>query len=180
MSKCLRDLLHRFKTGDRSAFEHIYVEYAPKVYRFACRYLSDKGIAEEIVQDAFVRLWEARSFIDPDHNFDNYLFTITRNIIFNRHRKNVNELYYRTFLLASLEHEYYFTEDEIVSYDLAEYIDRVVDRLPAQQKTVFNLSRKQMLTHKEIAAQLGISEKTVEAHIYQALKTIRKEWDRLQ
>ncbi len=171
----LNHLLEQFKKGDRSAFGHIYMEYSPKVYRFARRYMTNDNDVEEIVQDVFVRLWEARQSVNPALNFDNYLFTITRNLIFNRHRARVNELYFQDTVLASLEQEYYMPEDEIVTQDLSQFIDKIIGQLPPKQQEVFNLSRQQMLTYKEIAGQLGISEKTVEAHIYQALKFIRKQ-----
>ncbi|MDR2039723.1 MAG: RNA polymerase sigma-70 factor [Bacteroidales bacterium] len=168
-------LLEQFKEGDKKAFEDIYVHHSKKVYRFAKRYMKHHEDAEEIVQEVFIRLWEARESINPEMNFDNYLFTITRNLIFNQHRKKVNESYFQTFVLASFEeNENQLLEDEISTQDLSRYIDEIVNKLPPKQQEVFMLSRKQMLTYKEISAQLNISEKTVEAHIYQVLKTIRK------
>ena len=167
-------LLEQLKTGDRKTFGHIYMEYSPRVYRFAQRYMNNSADIEEVVQDVFVRLWEARMNVNPALNFDNYLFTITRNLIFNRHRTRINEVYVQDTLLASLEQEYDTPEDKIIAHDLAQFIDSIVEQLPPKQQEVFNLSRREMLTYKEIAQQLGISEKTVEAHIYQALRHIRK------
>jgi len=171
----LNNLLEQFMAGKRSAFEYIYMEYSPKVYRFALRYMMNSNDVEDIVQDVFIRLWDARMSINPALNFDNYLFTITRNLIFNRYREQINEVYFQDNVLASLEKEYYMLEDEIITQDLSQDIDKIVDQLPPKQQEVFNLSRRQMFTYKEISAKLGISEKTVESHIYQALKTIRKE-----
>ena len=78
-----------------------------------------------------------------------------------------------------LEHECYVLEDEIIAQDLSQYIDQIINQLPPKQQEVFTLSRRQMLTYKEIAEQLGISEKTVETHIYQALKFIRKGLEKI-
>ena len=167
-------LLEQFKAGNRSAFEYIYTEYSPKVYRFAQRYMKNSNDVEDIVQDVFIRLWDARMSINPALNFDNYLFTITRHLIFNRHRQ-INELYLQDTVLASLEQECYLLEEEMVAQDLSQFIDKIVAQLPPKQREVYNLSRRQMLSYKEIAKRLGISEKTVEAHIYQALKTIRNK-----
>ena len=168
-------LLEQFKDGNRGAFERIYVEYSPKVLRFAQRYMKNKNDVEEIVQDVFIRLWDARANINTELNFDNYLFTITRNLIFNYNRTRINEIYLQDTVLASLQNEYYMLEDDIVAHNLAQYINNIVEQFPPKQREVFNLSRRQMLSYKEIAAQLNISEKTVESHIYQALKTIRKK-----
>jgi len=169
----LRTLLEQFKAGDPSAFEHLYLDYSPKAYRFTKRYVCHNEDAEEIVQDVFIRLWETRDTIDPDQNFDNYLFTITRNLIFNRYRAKVNEQHYKTAILASVEQEYDQLEEEVVAQDLSQYIDDIVSQFPPKQQEVFNMSRKQMLSHKEIAEKLGIAEKTVRAHIYQVLSKIR-------
>ncbi len=166
-------VLEQFKAGEPSAFEQIYLDYSPKIYRFAKRYTNHNEDAEEIVQDVFIRLWEARMSVNPDRNFDNYLFTITRNLIFNRHRAKVNEQHFQTAVLASVEQEYEQPEEEIVAQDLSQYIDNIVGQFPPKQQEVFNLSRKQMLSHKEIAEKLGIAEKTVKAHIYQVLSKIR-------
>lgn len=173
LSSC--HLLNQFKVGNQSAFEQIYLNYSPKVYRFTKRYVNNNGDVEEIVQDVFLRLWNARTAINPDLNFDNYLFTITRNLIFNLHRARINEQHFQTAVLASIEQEYENPEDEIVARDLLQYIDNIVAQFPPKQQVVFNLSRKQMLSHKEISIKLGISEKTVKAHIYQVLSKIRKQ-----
>lgn len=170
----LNHLLDQFKAGDRLAFGHIYMEYSPKVYRFARRYMNNTSDIEEIVQDVFVRLWDARMTVNPALNFDNYLFTITRHLILNRHRAKINEIYLQDTVLASLEQEYDMPEDEIIAQDLSRYIDKIIEQLPPKQQEVFTLSRRQILTYKEIAEQLGISEKTVEAHIHQAIRYIRK------
>lgn len=170
-------LLEQLKKSDRAAFEHIYKEYSQKVYRFAQRYMNNNCDVEEIVQDTFVHLWEARMNIDPALNFDNYLFTITRNLIFNSHRTKVNEVCIQDTVLAGLEQEYDMLEDEIIVRDLSQYINHIIEQLPPKQQEVFNLSRQQLLPYKEIAKQLNISEKTVEAHIYQAIKYIRKNME---
>ena len=168
-------LLEQLKAGDRRAFERIFMEYSPRVYRFAQRFMNVRCDIEEVVQDVFVRLWEARTNVNPELNFDNYLFTITRNLILNRHRaRRVNEIYVQDTVLAGLEQGKDLPEDEIIAQDLANFIDRITEQLPPKQQEVFNLSRQKMMTYREIAQQLGISEKTVEAHIYQALRFIRK------
>ena len=174
----LDQLLEQLKTGNRLAFKRIYNEYAPKVYRFAQRYMTNDNDVEDIVQEVFIRLWKVRMSVNPTLNFDNYLFTIARNLIFNHHRARINEVYLQDTVLASLENEYDMPEDEIIAQDLSQYIDKIVEQLPPKQQEVFNMSRRQMLTYKEIAEQLGISEKTVESHIYQALKFIRQAINR--
>ena len=169
------EILEQFKTGDRLAFELIYRQYADKVYRFASRYIRNNEDPEEVVQDVFIRLWNVRESVNSGLNFDNYLFTITKNLIFNQHRHKINEVYFQTVLLASIEQEHISQENEIIAEDLSRYIDKIIMGMPPKQQEIFNLSRKQLLPYKEIALQLDISEKTVEAHIHKALKTIRQQ-----
>ena len=172
------ELLERLKTGDLSAFEHIYSDYSSKVYRFARRYLNRNEDAEEIVQDVFVRLWDARMLLNPKLNFDNYLFTITRHLIINRYRRKVNEVFLHTTVFMEpenmVEHD---VEAEIIMTDMMQFVDKIVQQFPPRQQEIFDMSRKQMLSHKEIAVKLDISEKTVKAHIYQVLNKIREHLD---
>ena len=170
----LISILERFKENDQSAFEQIYLEYNQKIYRFAKRYTNCIEDAEEIVQDVFIKLWDVRKTIDTECHFDHFLFAVTRNLIFDRHRRKISEQHFQTTVLASLEEEFESTEDEIVAEDLSRYIDKIVEQFPPKQREVFNLSRKEMLSRKEIAEKLGMAEETVKAHIHQALSKIRK------
>ena len=74
---------------------------------------------------------------------------LSRNLIFNRHRKNVNEDFYKVTVLAALE-EPYDVEEEIDAHNLQEYIDRLIDELPPRRREIFNLSRKEQKSYKEI------------------------------
>ena len=97
----------------------------------------------------------------------------TRNLIFNRHRKTLNEDFYKMTVIAAMESSYDI-EEEIEARSLGEYIDTLIDELPPRRREIFNLSRKQHLSYKEIAERLNISEKTVENQIAEALKHLRK------
>jgi len=160
--------------GDQTAFENLYNIYADKLYYFALRFLKTKEDAENLTQDVFVKIWETRNRLDPDFSFNAYLFTIAKNTIFNLHRKRVNELAYREYLGNFYDYSHSKTESDLSLKDLQEKIDQSVEKFPTQRKIVYELSRKEGLSHKEIAEQLKISEKTIETHIRLALKTLRK------
>ena len=98
---------------------------------------------------------------------------VTRNLVFNQCRKEVNENYYKMTVLPALESSYDI-EEEIAARDLSRYIDRLIEELPEKRRQIFNLSRKAHKSHKEIALLLGISEKTVENQIREALRFLRK------
>ena len=102
-----------------------------------------------------------------------YLFIITRNLIFNQFRKSFNENAYKLTVLSAAM-DYYDMEDELSAADLKEFIKRMVGELPPRQQEVFKMSRDEHLTYKEIATRLNISEKTVERHINEAIKFLKK------
>lgn len=159
--------------GSKEAFTTLYNHYWHQVYNFSRLYLNNKDTAEEVVQEVFVKIWESHEMIREEENFKGLLFIITRNLIFNRFRKNVSEDFYRMTVLSALEQSYDI-EEEIEANNLREYIDMLIEELPPRRREIFNLSRKEHLSYKEIACQLGISEKTVENQIGEALKYLKR------
>lgn len=169
-----REALRRMKENDdKAAFAFLYNLYWPKVYNFARLYIITLYDVEDIVQEVFIRFWEGRSSIDEDQNMEGYLFIIIRNLIFNCSRKKLNEDFYKMTILDAIE-ESYNIEEELDAANLKVYIDSLIDLLPPRQQEVFRLSRDKQLSYKEIAAELQISERTVENHISEALKFLKK------
>ena len=152
-----KELIILLKNGDEKAFTTLYRLYWSKVYNFSRLYLSSITEVEEVVQEVFVKVWETRDFLRADDNFKGYLFIITRNLIFNQFRKSFNENAYKLTVLSAAM-DYYDMEDELSAADLKEFIKRMVGEL----------------TYKEIATRLNISEKTVERHINEAIKFLKK------
>lgn len=168
-----KELIILLKEGDEKAFTNLYRKYWSKVYNFSRLYLSSIAECEEVVQEVFIKVWEAREVLHEDDSFKGFLFIITRNLIFNQFRKSFNENAYRLTVLHSAM-PYYDIEDELSAADLQEFIQKMVLELPPRQQEVFNLSRNEHLSYKEIAERLNISEKTVERHINEALKVLRR------
>lgn len=167
------ELIKLLKQGDRFAFEYFYKKYWQQVYNFSRLYLTEADDAQEVVQEVFIKIWNTKEFIRVDDNFKGLLFIITRNFIFNQHRKQVNEEMYKMTVLAAMEKPYNL-EEEIEAHNLSEYIDTLINDLPPRRREIFNLSRKKHLTYKEISLRLNISEKTVENQISEALKYLKK------
>ena len=174
-----KEIIGRVIKGDQNAFAALYDTYAEKLYYFSLRFLKSKEDAENLTQEVFVKIWETRDRLNPEYSFNAYLFTIARNTIFNIHRKKMNELAYRDYLGFHVDFNHSKTENDVFLNDLQSHLDKCVETLPAQRKKVFEMSRKEGLSHKEIAQQLNISEKTIETHIRLGLKTIRDVLDRI-
>ncbi len=170
-----KQIIKSLKEGDREAFSMLYKQYWEKVYHFCELYLNNREVAEDVVQEVFIKVWESREFIREDDNFKGLLFIVTRNLIFNQHRKNLNEDFYKMTVLSAMRNSSYDDlEEEIAAYNLGEYIDRLIEELPERRRIIFNLSRKEHKSYKEIASQLHISQKTVENQVGEALKFLKK------
>ena len=169
------ELVNRLKNGEQEAFERLFKKYHDKLFYFSFRYLRSKEEAEELVQDIFMKIWEIKEDINPFYSFNNYLFTIARNTLFNIHRKKINVKAYKDYLVHFFV-EYSQDATDVPQFnDTKEYIDRCIAELPDQQKKVFRLSRFEGLSYKEISEMLNISSRTVEAHIRLAMKSIKSK-----
>ena len=167
------ELLYRLKEGDRDAFNTVYWRYSPKVYNTVLYLLNDADLAEDVVQELFLTIWEKRENIQPELNFEAYISTIARNLAYkyieealrkNQPLEELNDIK----LISSSE------EDVIEADSLREYIFNVISSFPEMRRKVFIMSRFENLSHAEIAEKLTISERTVAVHIYHALKELRK------
>lgn len=167
------ELILLLKQSNQEAFTTLYKKYWKQVYNFSRLYLTSQSVAEEVVQEVFIKVWESRDFMREGDNFKGLLFIITRNLIFNMHRKNLNEDFYKMTVLSAMESSYDI-EEEIDAKNLSEYIDLLIADLPPRRREIFNLSRKENKSYKEISQLLGVSEKTVENQIGEALRFLRK------
>ena len=172
-----RRVVELLKQGDAETFEKVFFSFAERIYYFAMRYRRNQHDAEEIVQEVFVKLWENRSNLNDQLSFSGYLFTIARNTIFNQNRKKVNEQAYQEYVKVFLENSTRRTEEDLIYSDIKGIVDKVVEDLPPQRKLIYKMSREKGLSYKEIAEELKLSERTVEAHIRLALKTLTQVLD---
>jgi RNA polymerase sigma-70 factor (ECF subfamily) len=172
-----KKLIELVRIGNIEAFEKVFFGFADRLYYFALRYLRNQQDAEEIVQDVFVKLWENRHNLNEELSFSGYLFTIARNTIFNQNRKKVNEHAYQDYVKSFLESSSNKTENDLIYEDIKVIVDKVVEELPPQRKLIYKLSREKGLSYREIAQELDLSERTVEAHIRLALKTLTQVLD---
>ena len=170
------------KSDSHESFEYLYKVYGGQVYNFSKLYINSSEDIKEVVQEVFVKLWEARSFLREDENFRGFLFIVTRNLIFNRQKKTFNENFYKLSVLSAYEQsniDSYNIEEELQAKELNNYIDKIIEELPPKQQEILILSRKENLSHKEIAELLNISERTVEVHIARAIRHIKSRLEYL-
>lgn len=166
-------LVIRLIDGDEDAFCELYANYKSRLIYFAMRFLKSREYAEDIFQDAFMVIWQSRSFIDPNTSFSSYLYTIVRNRIFNQLRDLSNQEALKQQILSQAIDFTDDTKNDVLVNDLQQFISQAIQKLTPRQREIFKMSREQQMSHKEIAAALGISVNTVQESISTSLSTIR-------
>ncbi|QIA07424.1 RNA polymerase sigma-70 factor [Draconibacterium halophilum] len=167
-------LINRFIDGDKTAINDLYAEYSPRLYRFAMAYLKSESEVLDIVQEVFVNVWMNRNKLKKDSNLDAYLFTVAKNTIVSVFRKKLSEKDYLEHLKNKSITNSIDTESQFNYNQLSNKLNDLVEQLPPQRKKIYQLSKEQGLANKTIAAELGISIKTVEDHLSKASKFIKK------
>ena len=166
------ELFNKVKQGDQRAFEKLFKAHYESLCRFAFRFLKDTDQAEEIVQEVFCKIWEKRQSISFTSSFKAYLFTSIRNTCYNVHEHmKVRHQHQEHVIHTTSEVDTGILEE----VDLEAKIEKSLDLLPEQCRKVFMMNRFEGLKYKEIAAQLGISPKTVENQMGKALKIMREQ-----
>ncbi len=166
-------LLKLIAEGDEFAFRKIFNHYKDKLFNYTYRITDNEGLAEEIVMDAFLKIWCNREDLIYINRFDAYLYTIIRNRAFSAIKRRAQETLIIT-RLSNISSEYQECTEETVVYNEYQYIlKRAINKLPPQQKLVYSMSREEGLKYEEIADQLNLSKNTVKAHLKKALNTLR-------
>jgi RNA polymerase sigma-70 factor (ECF subfamily) len=159
--------------NDPKEFEKFFKEKYRSLCLLACRYVRDMVVAEEIVQDVFVRIWEKRGQIQIKGPAHAYITSSVKNNCLNylKH-KSVVENYEKSEVLRTIYNPGDI-EEEMHDMELESAVMVAIAELPPKRQKIFNMSRAEGLKYHEIADQLGLSIKTVEAQMGQALKQLR-------
>ncbi|MFB2118729.1 RNA polymerase sigma factor [Parapedobacter sp. 2B3] len=166
-------LLQQLRDGDQTAFDVLYHRYKGLLYVHAYKRLNNREDVQDILHDIFSNLWESRKTLDIKENLGVYLYRAVRNAIINRQLKDKRATeYIRSF--DGFLHDYLGNTDYLVRERMMmSLIETEINSLPPRMREVFELSRQDGLSHKEIAGQLNITEQSVRSHIKGALKILR-------
>lgn len=168
-----RRILELLAQGNAFAFTLLFDHYRGRVYAVALKFLKSPEPAEEIVQEVFLKVWAKRQDVLNVANFEAYLFTMARNVVFDFLKDLAREAVKKKDLNSILR-EVAGADQSIIEDQYAKLLQDVVSQLPPQQKQIFRLARIEGLSHQAIAEQLQISRLTVKAHMAKALQTIRQ------
>lgn len=174
------EIVREIKSGNKSAFENLYRFFYPKLSYFSNQYLLDVDAANSVAQDVFTELWEKRSTLHEDTNIQAWLFTVTKNKSLKLISKEKTKQKYTDYIRArQLEINYKsltdFDTSNFLFEELQNKIKTALSKLSPPVREVFEKSRFEDKKNREIAEELGISVKTVEAHVSKALKLLRTE-----
>jgi len=167
-------LLSRLKEGSEGAFSGIYELYAGKIYQRLLNLLKDEDIADSILQDVFLRIWERRHQIDPEQPFKAYLFKIAENFVYDHFRKLSRDLKMQARLKRVMTELYTHSEEAVLKKEDDALLKEAIEHLPPQRRQVFTLCRVEGKSYDEAAALLGISSSTVSNHLVKATKAVRE------
>jgi RNA polymerase sigma-70 factor (ECF subfamily) len=166
----------RIKLGDEQAFELLFRKYYVRLCGFANKYFDDPEEAREVVQEVFTKIWEGREDIDPEESLRAYLFKITRNICINKlRRKQVESKYIEIYKFIYVDNKEVSPYESLIADELNDNITTALSKIPQKCRRIFDLSRVEGLKYNEIAENLHISVKTVEAQMSKALQILRLE-----
>ncbi len=175
-----QQLFKYLKKGDEESFKKVYDHFYSRLLYFVLEYVPNPDIAENIIQDTFLILWEKKTNLKPDTNLNAYLYTVAKNnsLKYLRDQKYSHKLFVSNQLSLS-EQELNLSALEkmdtstLVFEEIETIIKKTLETLPEQCRIVFEYSRFEEKKNKEIAEILNISTKTVEGHMTKALKVFR-------
>ena len=167
----LSEILEKLQSDDQTILKSLFQEYYLPVCKSIYRFVKDKSTTEDIAQDVFIKFWEKRKKLNITSSVAAYL-----------HRMGINEA------ISYLRRHKHFESEEVIEYsvpnnigsgeskllqsELQDNVNKAIDSLPPKCRAIFQLSRYEELTYKEIAIKLDISVKTVENQMGRALRIL--------
>jgi len=167
-------LVKLMRVDDADAFNEIYKRYWKPLFQSARYKLKSDELAEELLQNLFLNLWEKRT-VQQIENLSRYLSSVLKYQIVNHYRTAFLAEKYADFVQSRLE-DYVDEPDIAVNVqEIVSIFEDVLQQLPQKTSRVFHMSRLEYKTTREIAAELDMPERTVEYHITQSLKLLRQQ-----
>lgn len=168
-------LIEELRRRNKVAFDYIFNYYYSALCAFSMQYVNDRSTVEDLVQDLFVSLWMDAPKLLIQSSLKSYLFASVKNrcLDYRKHMKVTEK--YSTFLFFSSESTHDSTDHYLTESELRQAIQKSLEKLSPRCREIFELSRINGLSNKDISEKLGLSKRTVELQISNALKILRKE-----
>ena len=134
-----RDLVVLLTRGNETAFVKLYSLYSERLLGYLVRLVKSETFACELLQDAFIKIWNNRNNIDPNQSFRSYLFRIAENLVYDFFRKAARDKKLQATLINSASSDYSHVEENITSKENIQLLRKIIDALPPKRRKVFQL-----------------------------------------
>lgn len=170
------ELLSRLQNGDEEAFAQLFYAYKDKLHGFLLGITRSEQLAEDLVQDVFLKIWQNRSSVSDVDNFNAYIYGIARNQVIDSLRRFARETYALDQLAESTS---FATEgntplNALENKEIQEKIHEAVRQLPPQQQKVYILYKEEGLKTEDVAEQMNLSVSTIRNHMMHATSNLRR------
>ena len=183
MKKTEKQILSQIKKQDVGAYKYLFELYYKELYFFARKFLGNKEVAEEIVQDVFIALLENKDVLNITKSIKSYLYTSVKNRSINYLKSKINNIDFVSIDEAAKESCVVSADKLLELSELDDLIIKAVSMLPPKCKEMFHMSRNSEMTYQEIADALDVSKETVKSQISEAIKRIKvylnKYWEQI-
>jgi len=183
MTQSDQELLAALAEGDKKVFENLFHQYYTALCRFSLRHVGSQEVAEEMVQEVFLYIWDKRATLNITTSLKAYLYTAVRNQSINRVKSEQSKMMVHSAYSSDRLENQLSAENELDLPVLQKIVAQGIESLPNRCRAIFNLSRNAGMTYAEIAQELNISVKTVEAQMGIALKKLKvhlsNHWDKI-
>jgi RNA polymerase sigma-19 factor, ECF subfamily len=159
---------------DEQAYKKIFFHFHPSLYRFAFNIVQDTDLAEEIVSDVMMKVWDLGSKLAQVDKLQAYLFTATKNTAFNQLAKGrLQEVSIGEWVENTVTDKEDTPESRLLLSEIGRIIETAVKELPPQCQLVYRLIKEEGCSHRQVSDIMEISRNTIETHMRIALKKIR-------
>jgi len=166
-------LLQALKAGSMAAFNKIYLDYSPLLYKHLLKFLKSPELVEEVLQEVFIKVWNLREQIDPEKGFKTFLYTISSNLAINIIRKINRDKALQKEVWASSISYYLETEEKLLNKERQEIINLAISTLTPKRREILLFCKVEGKSYKEVAELLGISVSTVINQLVNAIQDVR-------
>ncbi|MFX1704008.1 sigma-70 family RNA polymerase sigma factor [Chitinophaga sp. CC14] len=166
-----KDLLRRLQEGNEFAFKALYEIYAPRLTMKLLQLLRSEELAEDILQDLFIKIWEVRHSINPELSFGALVFKMAANLSKNVYRRSVYDQLMRKQINADGSHNP--IEESLNQSEAKELLYAALNKLTPRQREVYTMHKIDGLSYQEISSRLNISASAINHHIQEANKQLR-------
>lgn len=167
-------LLRQLQLGSEQAFSKIYDLYSKPLYYNILRLIKDENIAQEILQELFLKLWLNRERIDPEKKWLSYLYEMAHRLVIDQFRKAAKDQRIINHLILITVDHVINVEDQFINRENHELLSKAIENLPAQRKQVFKLCKIEGKSYQEAAELLGLSPITIRNQIVAANKSLKE------